>query len=326
MSEQATTTCHVCGNPRREGVRFCGVCGTAAPTNGAQPPTVPLPSRAGDTGATTVAVAPRPRYAELLGVIALAAFLGPFLALWFKAIIKDDVPGYPNVVDFKVSLATFVMIMAVLQGLTASVFYGWIKTPWPSADAAAFFHRWSGRVIIPAALVVTVYCVKDIGPQSSPTRTAIHTILGSMVFIVLAAKLIILRAVPRLGGLLPVLGMIVVVSFIGLWATSSLYALRVSARGYSNANVGASVGIITDAQTIGRFDPAQTKVKVGQTVVWVNRDNAPHSVVAQSGAKFDSSLIPSGGGFNWPAKQAGTVTYRCTIHPQMAVATIVVED
>jgi plastocyanin len=187
-------------------------------------------------------------------------------------------------------------------------------------------HRWSGRILIPAAAIVTVYCVKDIGPQSSPTRAAIHSVLGSMVFVILAAKLIILRLVPRLSGLVPVLGMVVVAAFVGLWFSSAFHALRASDRGYSSGNVGAAVGIITDAQTIGRYDPIEVKVKVGQAVVWTNRDNAPHTVTAESGAKFDSGIILSGGGFSWPANQPGTVTYKCNLHPQMAVARIIIED
>jgi plastocyanin len=325
MPDQVATTCHVCGSARRQGTRFCGTCGSPYEANGALAPTVAMSANAWDMASTSaVATAPpRPRYAEVLGLIGLAALGIPFLILWFVA-INEDVPGYPNVLDFKISLATFVGIMAIVQGLSAAVFYGWLKTPWPSADAAAFMHRWSGRIIIPAALIVTVYCVRDIGPQTSPTRAAVHTVLGSMVFVVLAAKLIILRFIPRLGSLLPVLGLAVMAAFIGLWFTSSFAVLRTT-RGYSTSNVGASVGIITDPQTIGRYDPLQVKVKVGQSVVWINRDNAPHTIT-DDGGKFDSGIMAAGTGYSWEAKTAGTFKYKCAIHPQMALGTIVVEE
>lgn len=328
MPDQVATTCHVCGSPRREGTRFCGVCGSPYDSNGTLPPTVTAPAanpwEAVAAAPLAPAAPPRPRYAETLGLIGLVAVGIPFLVLWFIA-INDDVPGFPNVVDFKISLATFVAIMAVVQGLSAAVFYGWLKLPWPSADAAAFLHRWSGRVIIPAALIVTVYCVRDIGPQSNPTRAAVHTVLGSMVFIILAAKLIILRFIPRLGSLLPGLGLAVVAAFIGLWFTSSFAVLRASNRSYSNTNVGASVGIITDAQTIGRYDPLQVTIKVGQSVVWINRDNVPHTVT-EDGGKFDSGIILSGAGYSWEGKTAGTFRYKCAVHPQMALGTIIVEE
>lgn len=327
MPDQVATTCHVCGSPRRQGTRFCGTCGSPYElTNGAAAPTVAMSANAWDTAATAaVATAPpRPRYAEALGLIGLLALGIPFLILWFVA-INDDVPSFPTVVDFKISLATFVGIMAIFQGLSAAVFYGWLKTPWPSADAAAFMHRWSGRIIVPAAAIVTVYCVRDIGPQTNPTRAAVHTVLGSMVFVILAAKLIILRFVPRLGSLVPVLGFAVMAAFIGLWLTSSFAVLRASNRGYSSANVGASAGIVTDAQTIGRFDPQQVKVKVGQAVVWINRDNAPHTVTDEAG-KFDSGILLSGAAYSWEAKTAGTFKYKCNIHPQMALGTIIVEE
>src|SRR5581483_9756926 len=136
MPDQVATTCHVCGSPRREGTRFCGTCGSPyEPSNGAIAPTVAMSANTWDTAATAaVATAPpRPRYAEALGLIGLLALGIPFLILWFVA-INDDVPSFPTVVDFKISLATFVGIMAIFQGLSAGVFYGWLKTPWPSAD------------------------------------------------------------------------------------------------------------------------------------------------------------------------------------------------
>lgn len=323
MVEQMTGTCANCAAPLRPGAAFCPRCGAPAPA--AAPATPVLATEpAGAAWTAQPASAAPSRLGQMTPLALLVLIGGVVLALWM-ATVKNDVPFFATVLDFKIMLATAVMLLAVVQALAAAVFYGWLRLPGLSADAAAFIHRWNGRVVLPAAALVTIYCVKDIGPQSSPARAALHSVFGGAVFVVVAAKLIILRGVPRLSGLLPALGMAITALFIGIWATSAFYAIRTRAQGYSSAEVGATVGIVTDPRTIGRFDPLTIRVRVGQAVVWVNQDNAPHNAVKDGGG-FDSGIIAPGGSFRWPAKTPGTITYRCTIHPQMAVATVVVED
>jgi plastocyanin len=323
MRRGGSRTCGVCGRVSSATNSFCPGCGTMFPIGDAGEPTQPLPLQGSDGGAAATAIT-GPRLKDLYGVLALVVVGGIVVTLWTLT-VRNDIPAFPNVLDFKIVLATVVFVLAIGQVLSASIFYGWLKVPVPSAEAAAFFHRWSGRILIPCAVLVTIYCVKDIGPQSSPTRVAIHTLLGSAVFVVLAAKLIILRAIPRLGFLVPPLGLTVAALFIGLWLTSAFFVLRTRAEGYSSADVGAAVSIVTDDRTIGRFEPQTVRVRVGQAVVWRNVSDSPHTVTREGGG-FDSGAIAEGGSFRWPAKNAGTVTYRCTIHPRMPAATIIVED
>lgn len=259
-----------------------------------------------------------------LGVAGMVA-IGTAAILAWLGFVGDRSPGFNSVLDLKIALATLVLILAVVQVLMAALFYGWVPSPGIPNEATAFLHRWSGRVLAPVAFLVLVYCVRDIGAQSTPTRAAIHTVLGSAVFIVLAAKLIILRGVPRLSSLLPVLGVATSLLFIGIWMTSAMFVIRTRAQGYGNADVGATVDIVSDPQTVGRFEPALVSIRPGQAVAWRNRANAPHNVVRVGGG-FDSGLIAEGGSFRWPAKAPQTLQYRCTIHPDMPIATIVVED
>ena len=72
-----------------------------------------------------------------------------------------------------------------------------------------------------------------------------------------------------------------------------------------------------------KFDPADTSVKVGQTVTWTNSDSAGHDVVADDGA-FESDTLDQGDTFEYTADKAGTFSYICSIHPQMK-ATLIVE-
>jgi plastocyanin len=63
-----------------------------------------------------------------------------------------------------------------------------------------------------------------------------------------------------------------------------------------------------------QFDPSSATVKVGQTVKWVNEDDVPHNVV---GGPLKSDTFGKGGTFEFTPKKAETISYVCTIHPNM---------
>ena len=73
------------------------------------------------------------------------------------------------------------------------------------------------------------------------------------------------------------------------------------------------------------FSPANIEVEVGQEITWTNRDAAPHTVTATSGADFDSGTLEQGDSYTWKAAKAGTIEYFCEIHPSM-VGTITVKQ
>ena len=67
------------------------------------------------------------------------------------------------------------------------------------------------------------------------------------------------------------------------------------------------------------FNPSAVRARVGQTVVWTNRDSVPHNVVYVSGPRFRSSRpeLRTGAKFRVNLRQSGTVRYFCSIHPWM---------
>ncbi len=75
------------------------------------------------------------------------------------------------------------------------------------------------------------------------------------------------------------------------------------------------------AQAVGiqgfAFSPASLTVPVGTSITWTNRDTAPHTATATSGAQFNSGTLQNGGTFAFTPATAGTIAYRCDIHPQM---------
>jgi plastocyanin len=79
-----------------------------------------------------------------------------------------------------------------------------------------------------------------------------------------------------------------------------------------------------------KFAPRTIHVRVGDRVVWRNRDNVGHNVTTQedpagvSLVDLASPTINPGGAYAYVARYAGTAHYVCTIHPTTMHATIVV--
>jgi plastocyanin len=80
------------------------------------------------------------------------------------------------------------------------------------------------------------------------------------------------------------------------------------------APAAASGGTVTiDMQNIA-FNPTSVTVKVGQKVKWVNKDDVPHDV---KGGPLNSKTFNKGGSFEFTPTKAETISYVCTIHPNM---------
>jgi plastocyanin len=67
------------------------------------------------------------------------------------------------------------------------------------------------------------------------------------------------------------------------------------------------------------YHPQNVAVHEGQAVRWTNDDDVAHTVTAQSGATFDSGTLKPGikAFYETTMRNAGTVSYHCTIHPNM---------
>lgn len=62
------------------------------------------------------------------------------------------------------------------------------------------------------------------------------------------------------------------------------------------------------------FNPAVLNIKVGDTVVWQNKDAAPHKIKSNS---FNSAILSQNDTFKFSFGIAGTYDYICSIHPSM---------
>ena len=64
------------------------------------------------------------------------------------------------------------------------------------------------------------------------------------------------------------------------------------------------------------FTPADIQINVGDSITWVNEDNARHSATDLKGA-FDTGLLNKGQEVTMTFGGAGRFDYRCTPHANM---------
>jgi plastocyanin len=72
------------------------------------------------------------------------------------------------------------------------------------------------------------------------------------------------------------------------------------------------------------FNPQTIKVKSGEKITWINRDEEPHTVVSVEKQFKKSNALDTDQEFTITAAAPGTYTYYCSVHPKMT-GTIVVE-
>jgi plastocyanin len=88
--------------------------------------------------------------------------------------------------------------------------------------------------------------------------------------------------------------------------------------GATSGSGTATVKVVSDPNTIGKYDPSTVSVKIGETVAWDFQDSSTqHSVTSDDSGVFDSCLQSSGAKFVVTFSKAGDFKYHCTIHAQM---------
>ena len=96
--------------------------------------------------------------------------------------------------------------------------------------------------------------------------------------------------------------------------------------GTTAASTGPAAPVAGDAVSIDNFAfaPATLTVPAGSTVTWTNRDEEPHTVVANDGS-FRSPGMGSQATFSYTFAKAGTFDYVCSIHPFMHATVVVTQ-
>jgi heme/copper-type cytochrome/quinol oxidase subunit 4 len=133
--------------------------------------------------------------------------------------------GFSGIINMKVWLATIVLVLAIVQVLTALRLYGHLGSG-PVPRWVAPVHRTVGTLAVVVSLPVAFHCLWSLGFSTYDTRTAVHSLLGCAFYGAFVAKMLVLqmRRVP--GWALPLLGGLVFTLVVALWLTSSLWFFR----------------------------------------------------------------------------------------------------
>jgi hypothetical protein len=123
----------------------------------------------------------------------------------------------------KAWLASAAAVLVVVQLTTAARLWGKLRFLPERGAAIARVHRWSGRIAFLCTLPVFFHCVTILGFQTPDARVAVHSLAGTFVYGVFAAKVLIVRdhRLPR--WMLPTAGLTLASTIVLLWATSSLW-------------------------------------------------------------------------------------------------------
>ena len=135
----------------------------------------------------------------------------PFLHLFFS-----------DPLHMKVWLVTAALLLALGQLLTASRIYEVLHFP-PRGRFYGLVHRWCGRVAILLTLPVAYHCIFMLGFGTYSSRAYVHSLLGSLVYGAVLAKVLLVRSSGFPGLALPIAGGVLFFILLGLWLTSSFW-------------------------------------------------------------------------------------------------------
>jgi hypothetical protein len=130
---------------------------------------------------------------------------------------------FSSTIAAKAWFATAAVALAVVQVTTAARIYGRLHFLPERGPAVARVHRWSGRIAFLCTLPVFFHCVTILGFQTPDTRVAVHSLVGTFLYGMFVAKVLVVRDRTLPAWALPTAGL-TLASMLGvLWATSSLW-------------------------------------------------------------------------------------------------------
>lgn len=163
--------------------------------------------------------------AALLAGAAVAVTIGVYARLHQPALRPLFLVGFSGMLQLKTWLATFALLLAVVQVTTALWMWGRLPGAGRAPGWVPALHRWSGSTAFAATVPVALHCVWSLGLVTTTPRVLIHGVVGCGFYGAYAAKMLGLRLRGLPGWALPVLGGTVSALFVLVWATSALWFL-----------------------------------------------------------------------------------------------------
>ncbi len=131
---------------------------------------------------------------------------------------------FSSTIAAKVWLASAAGVLALVQISTGARIFGKIKRFVPiQPPTVNRIHRWSGRLAVLLTLPVAFHCIFILGFQTTDTRVLVHSILGTLIYGIVAVKLFFVHDRDHPRRTVPIVGSALFMTLAALWATSSLW-------------------------------------------------------------------------------------------------------
>src|ERR1700722_18622484 len=161
----------------------------------------------------------RPLLVALLSGCGVALLLGLYAKLHHPTNYALDVGGFSSPLYAKAWLTTAAAVFAIVQLITGARITRQAAPAW-----MATVHRWSGRIAILLTVPVIIHCIYALGFGTYSARVIAHAVLGCSFYGACVTKMpCLVRRTSRPKWIFPVMGGVVFVSLIALWATSALW-------------------------------------------------------------------------------------------------------
>jgi hypothetical protein len=133
--------------------------------------------------------------------------------------------GFSSTATFKAWAGTGVLVLALVQLVTALWLYGRLPGAGHPPSRLGVVHRVSGLSAFVLSLPVAAYCLYGFGfaPEPFTARTLVHSLAGCLFYGAFAAKVVLVRSGRVPGWALPVAGGLLLVTVVTLWLTSTLW-------------------------------------------------------------------------------------------------------
>ena len=133
-----------------------------------------------------------------------------------------NIAGFSTGAAAKAFLASIVMVLAIVQTVTAMAIYG--RIPLRGAWVGTV-HRWSGRLAVLISVPVAVHCLYALGFEAYDGRVIAHSLFGCFFYGAFVFKMLILTRDDSPGWALPLAGGMVLTGLTALWVTAVLWFL-----------------------------------------------------------------------------------------------------
>jgi len=146
--------------------------------------------------------------------------IGTYGAVHPPGKVAINVAGFSSFYAVKTWMASLVLVLAMVQVISALMIYGKIQR---GGRYAAFLHRWSGRAAVATSVPVAAHCLYIAGFMATDARVLVHSLAGTFFYGVFTMKMLLLSTDDSPRWALPVAGAALFATLTVLWASSSLW-------------------------------------------------------------------------------------------------------